>query len=302
VSMAQRGEHPTQAQLAFNSATWSTTKPEDAMRQLAEIGYGAVELGAHPQALPPSALTSARATALRQTAGDAGLRIAAFNLTAPDLLGETRHEPSLISPQAALRSMRIELVRCGIEFAAEAGTDLLVISSGHTSADITRLTAICHLIDGLEVLVEEANQAGIKIALKPLPFSLIDSYRAYLEIWRAFEDSPLGLCLDMASAYCAFEDLDAVIADAPALLHVHVADMQGRDGRHLIPGKGEIRIASALRALRRRGYSGAVTINLPDHSLDPRWAAQVARSELLKLWPNAGTPDRPDDPRAAPCQ
>lgn len=276
--------------------------PEHVMRHLAEIGYGAVELGAHPQALPPSGLTSARAAALRQAADDTGLQIATLNLTAPYLLGETPHEPSLISPHAALRSIRIDLARRGIAFAAELGTDLVVISSGTPSADITRLTAICHLIDGLEVLVEDAKQAGVRIALKPLPLNLIDSYRTYLELWHAFEGAPFGLCLDLASAYCAFEDLAAIIADAPTLLHVHVADMRNRDGRHLIPGKGEIRIAPALRALRRRGYSGAVAVNLPGHSLDPALAAQLARAELLKLWSNAGALRRSDEARAAPCQ
>jgi sugar phosphate isomerase/epimerase len=300
--MAHRGDHPFHPQLAFNSAAWRTAKPEDVLRHLAEIGYGAVELGAHPQALPPSGLTSIRAAALQQAACDAGIKIAALNLTAPYLLGEHPHEPSLISPHAALRSMRTELARRGIAFAAELGTDLVVISSGTPSADITRLTAICHLIDGLEVLVEDAKHAGVRIALKPLPLSLIDGYRAYLEVWHAFEGSPFGLCLDLASAYCAFEDLTAIVADAPALLHVHVADMRDRDGRHLIPGKGEIRIAPALRALRQRGYSGAVAVNLPGHSLDPARAAQLARAELLKLWPNPGTPRRPEETRAAPCQ
>jgi hypothetical protein len=74
MGIAHRGEHPADPQLAFNSATWSTAKPEDAMRQLVEIGYGAVELGVHPQALPPSALTSARATVLRQAMPGSGLR------------------------------------------------------------------------------------------------------------------------------------------------------------------------------------------------------------------------------------
>jgi sugar phosphate isomerase/epimerase len=299
---AHPGDPPSHPQLVFNSAAWWTAKPEDAVRHLAEIGYGAVELGAHPQALPPSGLTSARAAALRQAAEGAGLTIAALNLTAPYLLGETPHEPSLISPHAALRSMRIELARRGIAFAAELGTDLVVISSGTPSADITRLTAICHLIDGLEVLVEDAKHAGVSIALKPLPLNLIDSYRAYLEVWHAFEGSPFGLCLDLASAYCAFEDLTAIVADAPALLHVHIADMRDRDGRHLIPGKGEIRIAPALRALQRRGYSGAVAVNLPCHSLDPAWAAQMAQAELLKLWRKPGAPRRPEEARAAPCQ
>ena len=295
-------DHLSHSQLAFNSAAWWTARPEDAVRHLAEIGYSAIELGAHPQALPPSGLTSARAAAVRQAADDAGLNIAALNLTSSYLLGETPHEPSLISPHAALRSMRIELIRRGIAFAAELGTDLVVISSGTSSADITRLTAICHLIDGLEVLVEDAKTAGVRIALKPLPLNLIDGYRAYLEVWHAFESSPFGLCLDFASAYCAFEDLAVVIADAPALLHVHVADMRDRDGRHLIPGKGEIRIAAALRALRRRSYSGALAVNLPGHSLDPARAAQLARAELLKLWPNAGETRRPDEARMAPCQ
>ena len=301
---ARRPEkHPSHDHLAFNTIAWWSAKTEDVMRELARIGYGAVELAAHPQALPPSGLTPSRAAALRRMASKVGLKIAALNLTAPYLLGETPFEPSLVAPHPAQRKIRIDLLQRGIEFAADLGAPLVVIASGSPSPDITRMTAFCHLLDGLEACAELARRSGVRIALKPLPFSLIGNYRDFLEVWNAFEGPPLGLCFDIAGSRCAFEDIEDVISDAPDIVHVHIADTRNRDMQHLIPGNGHIDFVPALRALQRRGYEGAIAVNLPAHSLDPARAALIARAQLLKLWPPHNSAPHPaPEEQAAPCR
>jgi L-ribulose-5-phosphate 3-epimerase len=288
-------------QLAFNTVAWWWAKTEDVFRALAEIGYRTVELAAHPTALPPSSFTAQRAAVLRRKASDAGLKIAALNLTARYLLSETPFEPSFLALHSRQRRTRIELVQHGIEFAAALGAHLVVIASGNASSDVTRMAAMCHLMDGLEPCVELAKQIGVKIALKPLPFSLIDGYRAFLEVWNAFEGSTLGLCFDLASAHCVFEDIGAVIQDAPEIFHVHVADIRSRDMCHLIPGNGHIDFAPGLRALQQRGYEGAIAVNLPAHSLDPLRAARLARAKLLTIWPYNGVPQSAAE-LVAPCR
>ena len=301
MASARLGDDPSFGQLAFNTVAWWTAPIEEVVGQLAGIGYGAIELAAHPTALPPAEFNPYKAAPLQRMVQDTGLKIAALNLTAPYLLSETAFEPSFLAAHPAQRNIRIEMVRRGIDFAADLGADLIVISSGAPSPDITRQTAMCHLIEGLEACIGPARQMGVRIALKPSPFDLIDGYRTFLELGHVFEDPFLGLCLDIAGSHCVFEDVEAVIHDAPSLFHVHIADIRDRAFQHRIPGHGQIDFLPALQALGLRGYDGAITVNLPAHSLAPDRAATVARTELLNIWPRNGARSRRAEERAGQC-
>ena len=83
----------------------------------------------------------------------------------------------------------------------------------------------------------------------------------------------MHICLDIAHAASFELDVrDAVEAVLPRLANVHVSDVRDRSFRtglmnalfrdHAVPGTGSLPIMTTLELLRRRGYSGPVTLEL----------------------------------------
>lgn len=279
---------------AYNTNGWRFQPIDDTLRTLAEIGYSGIEFGVQPNHLPPSSWSASEAARLRRLAKDLGLAVTNLHLGAADLLSSTPYEPSFLALYPSQRDERIDLVRRGIDFAAELGAPLVCFESGPLPPDMPREAAMCHLIDGVEACVKHAEMVGIRLAIEPSPQQLVNSYPAYLEVWRAFDLSAFGLCYDIGHAYCAYEDIGAVIADAPEILHVHIEDMADRTHRHLLPGEGEIDLGAALAALTANAYDGYVSVELMDHHRDPAFAARHSLEVLTSLVDAAGPrPDRP---------
>lgn len=107
------------------------------------------------------------------------------------------------------------------------------------------------------------------------------------------EEPNLGLCLDLFHFYIGpskFEDLATL--DVRLLFHVQICDVAGiprelaSDGDRILPGEGDFQVRSLLTALRQRGWSGPVAVELmnPDlWQMKPTQVAAAAWSSLKQL-------------------
>lgn len=69
-----------------------------------------------------------------------------------------------------------------------------------------------------------------------------------------------------------------------AMVHLHIADSDGRSEAHILPGDGTLPLRSELEALRQAGYDGTATIELVSmYTDDPSYYAKCAIERTREL-------------------
>lgn len=269
--------------IVYSTLGWQDHPVEDALSGLAAMGYAAVELAAGNASLPPSLWTLAEARRLRGVADDLGLALPSFDLTAPFLLSETAHEPSFTSLYASQRDLRVELVCRAIEFAADLDIGHICLPSGLLAPDMPRSSALCHLMDSLEICTLHAKEYKIRVGIKPAAGHVIESYADYLDLWRGWDEPAFELCYDAAQGHRLFEDLPAVLGDATDLSILCVSELAARSGAVDDPGEMRIDFGETFPVLKAADYKGLISIAISDRGLSPEFAAR----QVLYALPSA---------------
>jgi len=260
--------------IVYNTLGWQNQPVDEALSGLAAVGYAAVELAAGHASLPPSLWTQAEARRLRGLADDLGLALPSFDLSAPFLLSDTAHEPSFTSLYASQRDLRVDLVCRAIEFAADLDIGLICLPSGLLAPDMPRSSALCHLMDSLEICALHAREYKVRIGIKPAAGHVIESYADYLDLWRNWDDPAFELCYDAAHGHRLFEDLPAVLGDAADLSILRVSELAARSGALGDSGEMGIDFGEIFPALKAAHYKGFISIAIADQGLSPECAAR----------------------------
>jgi sugar phosphate isomerase/epimerase len=221
----------------------------DQVSILAQAGYDFCELPAHtvrPLDDEPAALPALRAIAALP------LRPESFNsLIPPDL--------RLVGPHVDREALRSYLRRTFGRM-VQLGGAVVVLGSGgarHIPAGMPREQALDQLADSLALAAEEAGRAGIELALEHLNRGECNVFTTVAECQSFIEQrglTGLRLLADLHHLELEHEPLDNVIAAAPLLAHVHVAD-----GGRRAPGVGGYDYAGFLHALHSIGYDRRIS-------------------------------------------
>jgi len=167
-------------------------------------------------------------------------------------------------------------------------------------------TAFGEPLDDLEFLVEplrhltkEASQRGTRIALEPMPFSMVGSMPAAAELMRSVDMPDCGLVVDYWHVFRAGTSLDELSRSLTAeqIFGVELndadAEIKGtlfedtRDNRRLC-GEGDQDVAGFITTLQAIGFNGpwGVEILSEQHRKRPvREALESARSTALRCFP-----------------
>jgi sugar phosphate isomerase/epimerase len=240
----------------------------DAVDLIAEAGYAGIvlTLGRHhfdPFADGYEAAAEALGTALRRL--DLAL---AIDTSAPYLLDpRERGEPTLLSPDAAARARRVDLVRRAIRIAEIAGGETVTFTAGRPRRG-AQADAGAFLLEGLGTIAEAAAAAGVTAALVPAPGHIVataDDFRLVREAVKQTTDAPLRLALD-CGACLATRDREPQAAAkefSPVLALVAIADaVRGSPDR--VPfGEGDVDVPAVLATLEEVSFEGLVTVSLP---------------------------------------
>jgi len=216
---------------------------------LAAAGYDFCELPA--AAVQPFEDDAAALPALRELA-DAPLRPEAFNVLVPPAL-------RMVGPEADFAALRSYLRRTFARM-VQLGGEVVVLGSGGARRipdDMPREQALDQLATALAIAAEEAGQAGIELALEHLNrgesnvFTRLDECQAFIQ-----ERGLTGLRLlaDLHHLELEDEPLTNVIAAAPLLAHVHVAD-----GGRRAPGTGGYDYDGFMNALHAASYDRRIS-------------------------------------------
>ncbi len=138
-------------------------------------------------------------------------------------------------------------------------------------------------------LLEYARERGISLAIEPEPKfdqapapCVLSSYSK--DVKRVIEEFPeLWVIIDLNHIHAFRESLPKVSRMfQDRIASVHVSDQVDRRHFHLMPGKGEIDFASALKVLEYSGYDDFLTVELdPYHNV-----AEHAAREAFEYFTN----------------
>jgi sugar phosphate isomerase/epimerase len=155
------------------------------------------------------------------------------------------------------------------------------------------------LVEPLRRLAKEASERGTRIALEPMPFSMVGSIPAAAELMRSVDMPECGLVVDYWHVFRAGTSLEelsrSVTAEQIFGVELNDADAEikgtlfedTRDNRRLC-GEGDQDVAGFITALQAIGFKGpwGVEILSEQHRTRPvREALESARSTALACFP-----------------
>jgi sugar phosphate isomerase/epimerase len=201
-----------------------------------------------------------------------------------------KHEPTLVSTDAACRARRVEFLCRSIDTAARLDADCVSLWSGVLHDGAGAREAFSRLVDGLAKIVDYADSKGVVLAFEPEPGMLIDTLSRFADLLEELskhgvDASRLKLTIDVGHLHCLGEVPieDHVRRWAGRLANMHIEDMRRGVHEHLMFGEGEIAFEPVFAALREIAYSGLVNVELSRHSHEAPTAARRAYNYLRPL-------------------
>jgi sugar phosphate isomerase/epimerase len=267
----------------YNTNGFAHHRLEDALRILADLGYGSVAITLDHYALNPYDPELPRQLpAVRELLQQLRLR-AVIETGARFLLDPWhKHQPTLITAKSDRREHRLDFLFRAIDIAHELGADAVSFWSGAPTEDAPAEVLMDRLVNACRRLCDRALERQVRLAFEPEPGMFIDTMARFAELHERLPHPQLGLTIDIGHLHCLGE---LPIADhlrrwQRLLWNVHIEDMRRGVHDHLMFGEGEIDFAGVLAALDDIGYSGGVYVELSRHSHD---AVNTARRALAFL-------------------
>ena len=196
----------------------------------------------------------------------------------------TKHEPTLVSADAAARQKRVDFLKRAIDAAAILDSDCVSLWSGIRRDSASDEQVLERLTESLRQVLRHATDSGVTLGFEPEPGMFIDTMKAYDRLLHWIDAPHLQLTLDLGHLWCQGElpIADYVARWGPRIVNVHLEDMRSGVHEHLMFGEGEMQFPPILEALARTGYRGGLHVELSRHSHD---APNIARRALEFLSP-----------------
>ena len=129
-------------------------------------------------------------------------------------------------------------------------------------------------VDTIRECLEMAVSRGLRLAIEPLPMSVVSTSDTYLRLADEIRSKDFGILIDTSHLFYQRESLPVAIEKVRGQLFGFCAcDNDGVQDFHWAPGSGNIDWREVLRTLKKTGYEGYVDleINVADNP-DPTYA------------------------------
>jgi L-ribulose-5-phosphate 3-epimerase len=273
--------------LGYNTNGFAHHCIDDAIEVLADLGYKSVALTIDHGLLNPYG------NGLKESISHVRRLLARYELRSVIETGarflldpRQKHEPTLMTVDAAERSRRVRFLHHAIDIAAELGSDCVSFWSGILrEQDLPAATAFDQLCAGLREVIEYAQRRNVVLGFEPEPGMFIDTMARYEELLQRIDAPCFKLTLDIGHLHCLDETpiTDYIRRWAPRLVDVHIEDMCARVHEHLMFGDGEIDFAPVMQGLQEIKYEGGIHVELSRHSHMAPEAARRAYDFLERL-------------------
>jgi len=233
-----------------------------ACKAIRRAGYTGIEIAPFTLAETPAEITAPQRSAYRDIIRSEGLAFVGLHwlMVSPKGLHVT-------APAAALRRRSWDHIRALIDLCADLGPDgVMVFGSPNQRAStggLTREQATRNFIDGLASVAPQAQSRGVKVLVEALPVAQSDVVQTLAEAVAIVREISSPAIRTMFDVHNAIDEQEphATLVDRyfDFISHVHVNEL---DGRHC--GAGSYDFKPVLEVLKRRGYSGWVSLEAFD--------------------------------------
>jgi sugar phosphate isomerase/epimerase len=275
--------------LAFSTNAYLKFSFAEAVRRLAAIGYGGIEIMADVPHAWPACLLEEQKKGVRDALDKHGLGISNVNAFMMNAISDARQKywhPSWIEPDRHYRQIRIDHTKRALTLARELGAPCITTEpGGPVEPGDSWSKALQLFVEGLKPVADHAEKEGVLLLIEPEPGLLVETADQFLELMQHLDSHAIGLNFDIGHFYCVGDEpAPTVHRLAPHIRHFHLEDIAAtRVHHHLIPGEGAIDFAATFRAIRAIGYTGWVTIELYPYVDDPDAAARTALQRVTEI-------------------
>ncbi|TNC14321.1 sugar phosphate isomerase/epimerase [Methylobacterium terricola] len=250
---------------AYNTNGAANHRLDDALGLIADAGYDGVALTLDIHHLDPFAEGWAQeAERVRGRLYSLGLGSVVETGARFLLDPRAKHEPTLVTADAAGRARRIAFLHRAIDVAAILGSEAVSFWAGVPKPGVDPADARGWLRDGLEQVVAYAAERRVVAALEPEPGMLVETLDDYAGL-----DIP-GLRLALDTGHCLVtqerEPAAAIKEFADRLGTVAIEDMARGVHIHLPFGEGDMDISGVLDALDAIAFDKLVCVELSRES------------------------------------
>ena len=272
--------------LGYNTNGLAHHDAERGLSMLADIGYESVALTLDHGLLNPWA-DDFKSQVRRMRGMLAELHLRSVVETGARFLLDPRrkHQPTLLSPDAMDRALRIGFLKQAIDVASRLGSDCVSLWSGVLDEAIPDEQAFDRLTAGLRETLAFAAERNVVLGFEPEPGMFIDTMERFAQLHQRLDDPLFRLTLDVGHLHCQGELplADYIRRFAPQIVNVHLEDMRRGVHEHLMFGEGEIDFPPVIAALAEAGYDGPLHVELSRHSHMAPIAAQRSFDFLSPL-------------------
>lgn len=274
---------------AYNTNGVSNHRFDDALALIADHGYDGVALTLdhhHFDPFAPDLPRRAESLARKLDALNLGLVV---ETGARFLLDPRRkHEPTLVSPEAEGRKLRVDFLTRAMDIAAACGAEAVSFWAGVKRPEVSAEAAWACLREGLMELAARAEERGVTLAFEPEPGMLVET----IDDYRTLRDVTPRLRVALDTGHCLvsgeIEPAAAVREMRNELGTVAIEDMRRGVHEHLAFGEGEMDIAGILRALREIEYDKLICVELSRDSHRAHQMVPRARAYLREIEKSLG--------------
>ena len=262
---------------AYNTNGAANHRLDDALSLIADSGYDGVALTLDhhhhdPFATDWAAASERLAARLRRLKLHSVIETGARYLLDP----RDKHEPTMVTADAAGRDRRVAFLQRAIDIAAILGSETISFWAGIPKPDVDYAQARQWLDDGLACVCDYAATHSVDVSFEPEPGMLIETVAGYAAL--AERHPTLRLALDTGHCIVTqdIEPPEAVRRYAAQLGTVAVEDMRRGEHIHLPFGEGDMDIGAVLAALRDIDFDRLVCVELSRES--PRAHAAIPQA------------------------
>ncbi len=275
--------------LAFSTNAYLHYSFPEAVRRIASLGYGGVEVMADVPHAWPAFLLDEQKQALREALAKNRLEISNINGFMMHAINDPRQRywhPSWIEPDPHYRRIRVEHTKRCLTLARELGAACITTEpGGPVEPGASWSKALALFVEEIKPVAEHAEKEGVLLLVEPEPGLLLETMDQFLEFRQLLDSPAVGLNFDIGHAFCVGDDPATTIPRlAEHIRHIHLEDIAvTRVHQHLVPGDGAIDFTATLRAIRSIDYRGWVTIELYPYIENPDEAARRGRHYIQEI-------------------
>ena len=276
--------------LGYNTNGWNCHRWDDALEQIAEIGYRSVAITVDHHCLDPRTPAAERTHEIERLRGMLErLQLSSVIETGARFVLNPRvkHDPTLVSPTESERARRVEFLGYCVDLAAQLGSDAVSFWSGTVTDAAADDVAFSRLIDGCRQVCEIAERRGVRLAFEPEPGMFIDTMDRFRALQEHVQSPLFGLTIDVGHVQCVETQSipDCLREWRDLLFNIHIEDMVRGVHDHLRFGEGEIDFPPILQTLAEIGYTGGIHVELSRHGHMAPVVAKESFEFLTRIHP-----------------